>query len=189
MTRTWYVPTVAAVLSLWVTAALGQDPDSGVADPPDQAPAAQRQKLQARAKQRAAADQKKYTRDQVREAEELYQVANKNWRTPEARQSLEQMVEKFPNINRTGCAVLYLAHYSRGDEQEKLLKQAIQKHSDCVYLNGVQVGAYARLLLGQYYQQNGEPEKAKPLFEEIRKKYPDAIGHRGESMVAKLPKE
>lgn len=181
--------TFAAACLLTVVTAGAQDPDSGVADSPGQVPAAQRQRLQARAKQRAAQDSKRYSRDQLREAEDLYQVANRNWRTPEAKESLEQMVKKFPNINRTGCAVLYLAQYSQGKEQERLLKQAIQKHGDCFYFNGVQVGAFARLLLGQYYQQNGEPEKAKPLFDEIRKKYPDSITHRGESIVAKLPKE
>jgi TolA-binding protein len=171
---------------------VGQDaPDQpeGGSGKAQQVPDAQRQKLQARARQRAALDAKKYSRDQLREAEELYQVANKNWRTDEAKQSLEQMVKKFPNINRTGCAVLYLAQFSRGEEQERLLKQAIQKHGDCFYFDGVQVGAFARLLLGQYYQQNGQPEKAKPLFAEIRAKFPDSIDHRGESLVAKLPKE
>ena len=154
----------------------------------EQAPAAQRQKLQARAKQRMRQDLQKHTPDQLREAEALYQVANKNWRTPEAKQSLEQMVAKFPNVNRTGCAVLYLAQYSRGEEQERLLKEAIEKYGDCFYGNGVQVGAYARLLLGSYYQQNGKEDLATQQFDELRQKFPDAIGHRGESLVAKLPK-
>ena len=154
----------------------------------EQAPLALRQKLQARAKQRMRQDLQKHTPDQLREAEALYQVANKNWRTPEAKQSLEQMVAKFPNVNRTGCAVLYLAQYSRGEEQERLLKEAIEKYGDCYFLNGVQVGAYARLLLGGYYQQNGKEDLAKQQFDELRTKFPDAIGHRGESLVAKLPK-
>jgi hypothetical protein len=109
----------------------------------EQVPEAQRQRLQAKARQRMQQDAKKYSRDQLREAEQLYQVANSNWRTPQAKQSLEQMVAKFPDVNRTGCAVLYLAQYSRGEEQEKLLKQAIDKYSDCYYGNGVQVGAFA----------------------------------------------
>ena len=149
--------------------------------------AAQREKLVARARQRMRQDSQKHSPEQLREAEELYQVANKNWRTPEAKASLEQMVEKFPAVNRTGCAVLYLAQYSEGDERERLLKQAIDQYGDCFYGNGVQVAAFARLLLGDHYQRGGQPEKAKELFDEIRKKYPDAITHRGESIVAKLP--
>ena len=154
----------------------------------EQAPPAQRQRLQVHAKQRMRQDLQKHTPEQLREAEALYQVANKNWRTPEAEQSLEQMVAKYPNVNRTGCAVLYLAQYSRGEEQERLLKEAIEKYGDCFYGNGVQVGAYARLLLGGYYQQNGKEDLAKQQFDELRTKFPDAIGHRGESLVAKLPK-
>lgn len=149
---------------------------------------AQREKLVARARQRMRQDSQKHSPAQLREAEELYQVANKNWRTPEAKASLEQMVEKFPNVNRTGCAVLYLAQYSEGAERERLLKEAIDKYGDCFYGNGVQVGAYARLLLGGYYQQNGKEDLAKQQFDELRTKFPDAIGHRGESLVAKLPK-
>ena len=163
-------------------------PAAGGAAAAEQAPPAQRQKLQALAKQRMRKDLQKHTPDQLKEAEALYQVANKNWRTPEAKQSLEQMVAKFPNVNRTGCAVLYLAQYSRGEEQERLLKEAIEKYGDCFYGNGVQVGAYARLLLGGYYQQNGKEDLAKQQFDELRTKFPDAIGHRGESLVAKLPK-
>lgn len=153
----------------------------------EQAPPAQRQKLQALAKQRMRKDLQKHTPDQLKEAEALYQVANKNWRTPEAKQSLEQMVAKFPNVNRTGCAVLYLAQYSTGEERERLLKEAIEKYDDCYYGNGVQVGAFARFLLGLDYQSKGEADKAKEVFDEIRTKYADAITHRGESLVAKLP--
>ena len=93
------------------------------ADPPparEPVPQAERDKLVARAKERARRDTKKYSREQLQEAEQLYQVANKNWRTVEAKVSLEKMVQKYPDINRTGCAVLYLAQYSRGEAREKL---------------------------------------------------------------------
>ena len=155
----------------------------------DMAPPAQREKLVTRARQRMRQDTQKFSRQQLQEAEALYQVANNNWRTPEAKQSLEQMVQKFPSVNRTGCAVLYLAQYSQGEERERLLKDAISRYGDCFYGNGVQVGAYARLLLGQHYQEAGKADEAKKLFDEIRTKFPDAIGHRGESLAAKLPKE
>ena len=158
-----------------------------VAGANDQVPAAQRDKLIARARQRMRQDTQKYSREQLQEAESLYQVANNNWRTPEAKASLEQMVKKFPDVNRTGCAVLYLAQYSEGDERERLLREAIDKFGDCYYGNGVQVGAFARLLLGDHYQRNGQADKAKELFDELRQKYADAITHRGELIVAKIP--
>ena len=133
-----------------------------------------------KARQRMAQDSKKYTREQLREAEQLYQVANHNWRSPEAQESLKKMVEKYPDVNRTGCAILYLGQMSEGAEREKHLKEAIEKYSDCFYGNGVQVGAFARWLLGAYYQENNQPEKAKPLLDELLKDYPNAIGHHGE---------
>ena len=150
----------------------------------DEARARQAQ-LKARARMRL--DSKKHTPEELGQAEELYQVANKNWRTEEARQSLQQMVEKYPDVNRTGCAVLYLGQMSTGEERERLLTDAIEKYGDCYYGNGVQVGAFARYLLGMDYQSGGQADKAKEVFDEIRRNYPDSITHRGESIVAKLP--
>jgi len=43
------------------------------------------------------------------------------------------------------------------------------------------------LLLGQTYLKSGNTEMAKKLFEEIRKDYPDSIGHNGRSLVEQLP--
>jgi TolA-binding protein len=113
-------------------------------------------------------------------------VANKNWRSEEAKKSLEELLKKYPDTNRTGCAVLYMAQWSEGEEREKRLKEAMGKFDDCFYGNGVQVGAYARYLLGYYYLDKGEKEKAKTLFNEILEKYPDAIGHDGESLAEKI---
>jgi hypothetical protein len=134
------------------------------------------------ARERMAQDRRKYSEEQLREAEELYQVANNNWRTAAARENLEKMVQKYPDVNRTGCALLYLAQYSTGDDREKYLKQAIE-HGDCYYGNGVEVGALARVYLGAYYHQNNEPKKAKKLFDEVLKDYPNAISHGGELLA------
>ena len=146
-----------------------------------------RQKQQLLARERMRKDLQKHNRQQLGEAEQLYQVANKNWRSAEAKQSLQQMVERFPNINRTGCAVLYLGQYAEGEERERLLREAAEKYGDCFYGNGVQVGAYARYLLALYYKDNGDADKAKELFDEIKKKFPDAIDHRGNGLVAQIP--
>jgi TolA-binding protein len=148
---------------------------------------ARSQGMQAKARERMRQDLQKHNRAQLGEAEQLYQVANKNWRSDEAKQSLQQMVEKFPDVNRTGCAVLYLGQMSEGEERERLLKDAAEKYGDCYYGNGVQVGAYARFLLAHYYRETGKADEAKQLFDEIRTKYPDAIDHRGRSLVAQIP--
>lgn len=144
-----------------------------------------KQQLLARA--RMQRDLRKYNRQKLGEAEQLYQVANKNWRSDEAKQSLRQMIERFPDINRTGCAVLYLGQYAEGEERERLLKDAAEKYGDCFYGDGVQVGPYARFLLALYYKDNDQADKATALFEEIRKKFPDAVDHRGNSLVAQIP--
>jgi hypothetical protein len=153
----------------------------------DQDVQARAKKQQLLARQRMSDDLKKHNRKQLQEAEQLYQVANKDWRSPEAKQSLQQMVERFPDVNRTGCAALYLAQWAEGDERERLLKEAGEKYGDCFYGNGVQVGPYSKFLLALYYKDKGEADKAKELFEEIRTKHAEAIDHRGNGLVGQIP--
>ena len=145
--------------------------------------------LRVKAQARMRQDLEKRSREEVREAEQLYQVANKNWRSPEAKASLEQMIKRFPDLNRTGCAILYLGQMSEGDERVKLLQTAIDNHGDCFYGNGVQVGAFARLLLGHHYKEAGDAEKAKKLFDQLRNDFPDAVDHRGRPLAGQIPAE
>ena len=93
------------------------------------------------------------------------------------------MIQKYPDINRTGCAVLYLAQMSQGDERAQYLQECIDKYNDCFYGDGSQVGAYARFLQAQDYKSQGDTEKAKALFDELKSKYPDAIDHRGDLLI------
>jgi serine/threonine protein kinase len=144
------------------------------------------QALRERAVQTWAQDRGKYTAQQLREAEALYLVANQKWGTPEAKQSLQKMIDKFPDLNRTGCAVLYLAQMSEGDERAQYLQDCIDKYNDCFYDDGVQVGAYARFILAEDYKSQGETDKAQVLFDEIKSKYPDAMDHRGNLLVDSL---
>ena len=109
------------------------------------------------------------------------------WQSPEGRDSLKTLVEKYKKANRTGCAILYVGQMTHGDEQLAYLKQAIADYSDCFNGDGVQVGAFARFLLGQAYLKSGNAELAEPLFDEIRKNYPDCVDHQGNSLVAQLP--
>ncbi len=142
---------------------------------------------QMKARRRMQRDARAFSQQQRSEIESLYQVANQRWRTQQARDVLKTLVEKYKKANRTGCAILYLGQMSSGDEQIAYFKQAIADHSDCFYGDGVQVGAFARFLLGQVYLDSGKTELAKKLFDEIRRKYPDSVDHRGESLVAQLP--
>jgi hypothetical protein len=142
-----------------------------------------RKAFRARFEKKMAQDQAKYTPEQLREAEELYQVANRQWGTPEAAESLQTMIKKYPDINRTGCATLYVAQRSQGDERTKYLQDCIEKFNDCFYGDGVQVGAYARFLLAQDYSRQGEEKKAEALHNELKARYPDAIDHGGKLLV------
>jgi len=133
--------------------------------------------------QRSDLDRKKYTDEQLTEAEKMYQVANSKWGSPEAIESLKKMVEKFPDLNRTGCALLYLAQTTTGPESEKYFKDCIEKYNDCYYGDGVQVGAYARFCLADYYGKTKENEKAEALYKEIKDDYSDSIDHNGQFLI------
>jgi TolA-binding protein len=132
---------------------------------------------------RNAQDTKKYTPDQLRDAETLYQTMNKNWRSDDGKAALKSLVDKYPDANRTGCAELYLGQVSDDNEKVEHLQNAIDKHSDCMFGDGVQVGAYARYLLALYNKEKGENAKAESLLSEVRKDYPDAIDHRGNLLM------
>ena len=133
--------------------------------------------------ERMAQDEQKYTKDQLHDAEQMYQVANKNFGSPQANASLQAMIQKYPDIDRTGCAVLYLAQKSKGDDRAKYLQQCIDQYNDCFYGDGVQVGALARYFLAQDCQSHGDTDKAKALFDEIKTSYPDAVDHGGDLLV------
>ena len=124
-------------------------------------------------------DQAKYTPEQLRDAEGLYQVANQKWGTPEATESLKKMIEKYPDINRTGCAVLYIAQKTEGADRAKYLQDCIDKYGDCFYGDGAQVGVLARCYIAYDYKKAGDTKKADALFKEIMTNYPDAVDHSG----------
>lgn len=136
-----------------------------------------------------AEDRNKYSAEQLSEAEGLYQVANQKWGSPEAAEGLRKMIEKYPDINRTGCATLYVAQRSQGESREKYLRQCIEKFNDCFYGDGVQVGAYARFLLAQYYISKEDQNKAAALYDEIRTKFSNAIDHGGNLLVDGIGKD
>ena len=136
-----------------------------------------------KASQRMRKDSSIYSREQLREIETLYQVANRKWRSQEGKDSLKQLIEKFDKANRTGCALLYLGQMSSGEEREEYLRKAIKNFSDCYYGDGVQVGAYARYYLAYYYKETSQEKRAKELFKEITSKYPDAINHKGQLLA------
>ncbi|HBA83365.1 MAG TPA: hypothetical protein DCZ95_04640 [Verrucomicrobia bacterium] len=141
-----------------------------------------------KAKERMRKDSEHYSRNELMDIESLYQVANKQWRTQEGKDSLEKLIKKYDHANRTGCALLYLGQMSTGKEREDYLKRAIADFGDCFYGDGVQVGAYARYYLACHYKEEGQTGEAKELFEEIAEKYPDAIDHKGKFLAEHMDK-
>lgn len=145
-----------------------------------------RKALRKRFEKKMAQDRDKYNPEQLREAEELMRIADQKWGSPEADESCQTIIKKYPDINRTGCAMLYLAQTSQGEERARYLQDCIEKYNDCFYGDGVQVGAYARFLLAQDYRSKGEQKKAEALSDEIKTNYADAIDHGGNLLVDSL---
>ncbi len=148
-----------------------------------QAAQARQAAFRAKFDQKMAQDQQKYSQQQLSDAEQLYQIANRKFGTLEASNSLQTMIQKYPDIDRTGCAVLYVAQMSQGEDRARYLQDCIDKYNDCFYGDGVQVGVYARFLLAQDNRSKGERAKADALFNEIKSKYPDAVDHGGNLLV------
>jgi hypothetical protein len=142
-------------------------------------PQTRQRSLRSRFSERSARDRDIYSSQQLSEIESLYQVANKKWRTQEAKDSLKKMLDKYDKANRTGCSLLYMGQMSSGREKEEYLLEAIENHGDCWYGDGVNVGSYARLHLAEYYKETGKGEEAVKLWREILEKYQNAIDHRG----------
>jgi hypothetical protein len=141
-----------------------------------------REENKAAARKRAAEDSRHYKPEELAEIESLYQVANKNWRSDEARESLKKLLEKYDKSNRTGCATLYMGQMSEGKDRVDYLTRAVEKFSDCYYLNGCQVGGYGRYVLALTLWESGEKDKALTLLGELKTKYKDAIDHKGQPM-------
>ena len=128
-------------------------------------------------------DRGKYSPEVLGQVEQLYQTANKNLRSPQAVAALEKLVNDYPDLNRTGCATLYLGQMTQGPEKVDYLTTAMTDFSDCYYGDGVNVGAYATFQLACYNHQQGDHDQAKLLFDTIRNDHPNAIDRQGRALV------
>lgn len=141
---------------------------------------------QARAQERILLDSELYPRHLLRQVEALYRKATQEWDTAAGLESLNKLLAEFPRANRTGCAVLFRAQMTRGDEQINWLKRAMEEFENCYYDDGTQVGPYARLYLGMRYKKEGLHKKAQNLFEELQQTYPHAVDHKGQLLIMHL---
>jgi hypothetical protein len=145
--------------------------------------------LRAGAQARMRQDLEVFTHEQVREIESTYQSASSSAElTPDARQRLLALSEKYPKANRTGCALLYLAQASAGEAREVLLKRVIADHGDAWYGDGTQVGAYARVWLAAHYVNTDRRALAMEVAAEVERLFPGAIDHTGLRLSEHLKK-
>ena len=142
-----------------------------------------REALRKKVQDRFAQDRDKFSLEDVIDSENLFHVFSSKPGTAEATNSFEALLKKYPEYNRTGCAVLYLAQRCQGEERIKYLQQCIDKYADSMYGDGVQVGAFARYLLAKEYALTGDDKKAAVLAGEIKAKYPDAVYHGGSLLL------
>lgn len=145
--------------------------------------ASRRKALQQKVEKQFNADRDKYSLEEVLEAEKLYQLVSQKPDSPEEKDSVQTLLKKYPDMNRTGCAMLYVAQRAKGDERVKQLQLCLEKFGDCIYGDGVQVGAYARFLLAKEFSAKGDEQKADALCNEIKTSYADAIDHAGNLLV------
>ncbi len=138
------------------------------------------------ARDRMLLDAEYLSRLDLNAIEKAYQIANQDWKNPEAKKAVLFLTTRFPKANRTGCAVLSYAQANKDDDQLAYLQDAIGKYSGCFYSNGVQVGPYARLYLGMRNKKDGKDKDASKLFEEIRTHYVNAVDHKGQLLTSHL---
>ncbi len=145
-----------------------------------------RDKAKAAARARMRQDRGKYSPEVLGEVEALYQTANKDWRSPAAVAALEKLVNEYPDLNRTGCATMYLGQMTQGDERVDYLTRAMTDFADCYYGDGVNVGAYATYYLACHQWAEGSYDDAQKLIDKINTDHPDAIDHRGRALTELL---
>jgi TolA-binding protein len=140
------------------------------------------------ARQHVEAERQKFKAQDIEKAEELYGEASQMYMqsSKDSKKLLETVVTLYPQLNRAGCAQLYIAQQESGTEKERLLKDCMKRFDACYYLDGTQVGPLATLQLAFYYCQAGKDDDARKLFKQVRDEYPDAVGHDGELLTDKI---
>ncbi|MDR1818477.1 MAG: hypothetical protein LBR07_10015 [Puniceicoccales bacterium] len=147
----------------------------------DDSPAARGQKL---FRARMERDAKAFPHDRMAAIETLFADGVRGLKTPEGLAALNKLAVEHPKSNRAGCALQYLGQFARNDaDRERFLRRAISEHSDAVFGDGVQVGAYARLHLAHLFLKTGRAAEARVLAAEIQKNFPDAVDHRGRRLL------
>ena len=134
-----------------------------------------RERAVGRAHERVRAEEQRFSAEQLREIERLYQEAKKAGTGEELVREFQPLLDRFPSANRTGCAVLLMARVSQGEARKALLTRAIQHHGDACFLDGTNVGGVARLMLAQDAEAAGRTADALRWKDEIEKSFPHEL--------------
>ncbi len=141
-------------------------------------------RLRDKARARYLQDIRTYSKEDMRDANELYSTLKRRWRNAEGKKSLKLLQELYPKANRTGCALVEAGKRTTGQQKFDLFQLAIDNYSDCFYPDGVQIGPYAKLLLASAYAKKGDWEQSNQLLDDIVKHHSEAINHSGEYLAA-----
>ena len=141
-----------------------------------------RREMRAAARKRSDADKERYSQEELDEMRELYRGSRGRWGSPEHRNNLEQLVEKYPESSMAGCAVLQMARGVSGEQAADFYLKAIDSYSDSYCFGGTQVGAIARDRLADHYEKTGQAGEAKNLRNDLKDKFPGAVDHRGDPL-------
>jgi hypothetical protein len=140
----------------------------------------QRKKQRDAARAQRDADEERFSEEELEEINELYRGGRGRRGSPERRENLEQLVEKYPEASMAGCALVQLAHGTSPEEAESYYLKAIRGYGDSYCYGGSLVGAMARDRLADHYEKIGQDGKAKQLRAEIKTEYPGAVDHHGD---------
>jgi len=152
----------------------------------DVEPSRHTKKMMEIAKKHSNQEREKFKADDIAKAEVLYQKGNKMLADERSKKPLDSIVSLYPQLNRAGCAQLYRAQQETGTEKERLLKDCIERFSNCYYGDGAQVGPLAMFQLAYYYRYMSKEAEAEKLFKQLRQQYRGAIGHDGEKLLSKV---
>ena len=146
--------------------------------------------LRERAKVRFEAEGQAFSASDLADIEARYRSAFRSdvldgltfLRLPEAEAVLQELIRRYPESNRAGCALMLLAQQSTGAERERFLRRAIEHDRDAWFETGVQVPAIARAMLAIHLAGLERFEEAEKLAAELVERFPGAIDQSGSTL-------
>ncbi len=132
-----------------------------------------------------ASDGKRYGAGQLNEIDDLYRRGTEGVDSEDGRAALEELVEKFPESNRGGCAAANLGahHLNNGDLESAadVLRGVIDLDSAAVFGNGEKVMPRALYNYGRVLERQGDSDGARAIWHRLRDDHAGDRDARGDS--------